>query len=308
MATERDTLLSQQRTTFVEQLRQRQVIERQRRLTLKEATLRSAMAELLHKARSEDAARMQQVRQELEAATQRYNHIAEQQAELKVRLEGLDHELTASSRRLETLEAERQTSLARLEQAFHGSNPGLDLEAIAWLGKAAQSVPAELATDLGLLQSRLTALAQQERQLQEQRRVLRERQLALQLSQELEAQYERARLKQQQEQEARTSKAAELLAKARSSADRGKFDEALGWIAQAQAMNPPQLSQVTAFREELLQERERAVREAQAAQIERLFARAKAVYEQGKYEEAVQLFGKVIEEEAALGVSGQPSR
>ena len=307
VASERDALLSKQRGAFIEQVRQRQVVERQRRLTLKEATLRSAMAELLHKTSTDDAAGMQQVRQELEAVTQRSNAVAEQQAALKARLEGLDQELAAGARRVESLEAERQTSLARLEQVFHHSNPGLDLEAIAWLGQAAQGVPAELATDLSLLQQRLTALAQQEQQLQAQQRVLRERQLALQLSREMEAQYERTRLKQQQEQDARAQKAEELLAKARESAERGKFDEALGLVAQAQATNPPQLNQITAFREELLQERERTLREAQTAQIERLFARAKAVFEQGKYEEAVELFEHVIKQEAALGASGPPA-
>lgn len=303
LTAERDALLTKQRTEFLNYIRQQQTVERQRRLTLKEANLRSAMAELLHKARQDDAARVQQIRQQLDAVTQRYHEAAQQEAVLKSRLGSLDQEAASSAQRLQVLEAERQSSLAKLEQAFRRSPPGMDSDAIAWLGQAAQHVPAELATDLGLMQQRLTAVAEQERQLQEQRRVLRERQLALQLSQEMEAQYERMRLKQQQEQEARARRAEEFLAKARQLADRGKFDDALSFVAQAQAVNPPQLSQITAFREELLREQERAMREAQAAQIERTFARAKVVFEQGNYEEAVKLFEQVIEQEATLGTA-----
>ena len=301
LSVERTTLLAKQRNDFITKLtQQQQQVEQGQRLTLKEASLRSAMADLLHKTELEESGKVEQARQAFEKAKQREADIVQHEASLSARAEKLEKGLMEALRRVEALEAERQASLASLEQTFRKPNPGLRVEVISWFNRMIQQAPPELASEMGLLQQRLMAQVEQERQLEAQRRLLRERELALQLSREMTSKYQEIQLKQREEREARSRKAEELLARANQLANRGKFDEALKLIAETQALNPPQLSKVEILREELVVAKDQAVRTARAAQVERLFAQAMKVFEQGRYEDAVPLFNQVIAEEAAL--------
>ena len=252
LAAEREAYLTRARAEFVEELKAEQAAELSRRLTVKEAVLRQSMAELLHETRRQDTDRLEERRKTLEQVKSRSAALVQQQVSLQTRLEALDREMTAKVHRADSLEAERQVSLAKLEQAFQKPNPGLRVESLAWLTQAIQQAPSELATELGLLQQRLVTKVRQEQQLDEQRRVLRERQLALQLAHEMEARYQRVQLAEQREREATAQKAEELLAKADALAGQGRFDHALQLVVQAEALNPPQLSRVMMKREALL--------------------------------------------------------
>ena len=299
LAGEREALLGKQRDRFTGQLKQQQAAGQQRRLIIKEASLRQAMAELLRKTAAEDVGRSAQLRATADGVAQRAAQLAQQQTVLQSRLESLDRALASDTRRMGDLDADRQTSLSRLEAALQRSNVVESAEALAWFGRALQSFPPELATDLGFVRQRLLARAGQERQLAEQRRVLRERQLAMQLSHQMESEFHEAELKRQREQDARARKAEELIGKAEQLAGRGRYDEALQLVAQAQALSPPQLSRVAILREQLVAAKEDATRQAQSVEIEQSFARAMDVFKQGRYEDAVVLFEKVIASEAA---------
>ncbi len=300
---ERDALLTKQRGEIVEQLKQQQAAELQRRLTLKEASLRQTMAELLHKNHIEEERQSEDLKQGLEQLRERYSQLAQRQAMLKARTEAVDRDLEGKLHRVVALEAARQTALARLEQAFQKANTDAHPEVVAWFGQVIQRMPPELSTELGLLQQRVAAAAQQQQQLHAQNRMLRERQLALQLSHEMESQYHRNQARRQQEQEAASKRAQDLLAKVDQLASRGKYDDALQLISQAQLPESPELARISMVREGLIVAKERSVRQAQDAQVERLFAHAMEVFQQGKYEEAVKLFEQVIAQEATLGDS-----
>ena len=297
---ERVTLLAKWRNEFVQHLRQQQEAELQERLTVKEASLRSAMADLLQKTGREEAAKLEQVRHALEEVKQRHARLVQQQALLTSRVEAMDRELASQTKSLQNLQAERLASLSRLEEAFQKPNPMVPPEALAWLGRTIQYMPAEVAAELIPLQQRLVNASEQEQRLQEQRRIVRERQLALELSREMESQHQQIRLRQQREQEARSRKAEELLDKAHQVAGRDNFDEALRLVSQAQALSPPQLNKIAVVREALVNARQRRLREMQAAQIQQLFTQAMQVFDQGRYEEAVDLFERVIAQEAKL--------
>ena len=96
-----------------------------------------------------------------------------------------------------------------------------------------------------------------------------------------------------------------MLARTRALLGQGKFDEALGVVAQAEPASPIQQHQATLLREDVLAQKERAVTQAQAAEIERLFTQAMDVFEQGRYEEAIALFEQVMAQEAKLGAPGR---
>jgi hypothetical protein len=78
-------------------------------------------------------------------------------------------------------------------------------------------------------------------------------------------------------------------------------------MAEAQALNPPQVSRVTMKREALLHDMERARREAKSAQLAQLFSRAMETFQRGAYQEAVVLFEQVIAQEAAMKRSATSS-
>ena len=302
---EREARLARMREEFLARIKDDHAAERQRRLTLREASLRQAMAELLHNTHLEEMSRIEQVRRTFEHARERSGLLAQEQASLSARIADFDQKLAGQFRRVDTLGLEQQAALVALEQAFQEPKRGIREEALAWFGEAIGELPPELASELGLLQQRLVMAAAQEQQLREQQRVLRERQLAMQLAQEMESKREQAVLKQRQEEEARAQKAEEWLARAEQLADQWKFDEALQLVARAQALNPPQLERITMVREELVAQRESARRRAKTEELERSFAQAMQVFEEGRYEEAVTLFEQVIAQEALL--EGSPA-
>ncbi len=307
LTVERDALLGKQRDEFIAQIKQQQAVDQQRRLIFKEASLRQAMAELLHKTTTDDSGKATRLRQALDEITARSGQLTQQQATLNARIEALGRESSSGLQRISELDGDRQTSLSRLEEAFQKPNPGLHPEALAWFGRAIKLLPPELATDLGSVHQRLLARAEQERQLAEQRRMLRERQVAMQLSHQMEVEFHQAELRQQREQEAKAKKADELLTNAEQLAGRGRYDDALQFVAQAQALSPPQLSRVAILREQLVAAKEGAARQSQTAQIEQSFARAMEVFKQGRYEDAITLFEKVIAQEATHDQGGEPS-
>ena len=304
LLTEREERLAKQRLEFANQLKQQQSLEQKRRLTLKEASLRSAMAELLHKASVEEGGRFDSLRQALQSTSQQSIVAAEHQAEFKVHLEDVGRKLAEETRQLDALEADQQKAMMHLEQVFQKPNPGLREEAIGWFTQAVQQLSPELANQLGPLQQRLVARAEQERQLQERRRMLRERALALQLSREMTAQYQREQKEAASQREAAARKAEALMTRANQFVDRGKFNEALELLAEAQALNPPQLDRITQRREELLAERARLVSQVKATELQRAFAHAMEVFQAGRYEEAIPLFERVIQQEAQTEPSG----
>lgn len=302
MRAEREARLGQQRNDFVVRFKQQEAMERQRRLTVKEASLRQAMAELLHATHAHEAEGVQRVQHALEQLQQRYGRLSQEQRLLQERIAGISKAIEAHAQRMEGLAGEEQASLAQLEEAFRKpNNTGLRTEALDWFGQVIGQLPPALATELGLLQQRLAMLAEQEQQLQEQQRVLRERQLAMEVSQEMEAQRQQQVFRRQREQEAIARKTDELLEKAKQFAERGRFDDALYVLAQAQGLNPPQISRVTAVRDEMVAAQHAAQEQAKTAELERLFARAMEVFEQGRYEDAVVLFEHVIAQEHAQG-------
>ncbi|MBI4342892.1 MAG: hypothetical protein HY599_05960 [Candidatus Omnitrophica bacterium] len=298
---ERNTRLATQRREFIEKLKQHQGLEQERRVTLKEASLRSSMAELLHKAQLEDAGRVDQARRAVDDIRGRHTKLTQQRALLATRIEAINQELAAKIDGIKELEGQRKTSMTRLEQAFHHDNPGEHAGVLTWFGRVIQQLPAEAAAELGGLHQRLAAIAEQEQKLREQRRMLRERQLALQVSREVESQYQALQAKQRREQDSKARRAEELVTQAHQFAGRGQYDEALQLLAQAQTLNPPQAQAIAAARDELLMTRERVQRQTQTVQVEQLFSRAMKVFEQGRYEEAVALFQQVIDQEAKLG-------
>ena len=299
---ERETRLSQQRNDFVARLKQQEAIERQRRLTVKEASLRQAMAELLHTTQAHETASVERAREAFQDATQRCAQVVNEQRLLQERIGGSNKAIESQVQRIAELAHEEQSSLSRLEEAFRTPNhAGLRTEALDWFGQIIGQLPSELATELGLLQQRLVVLTEQDRQLQEQQRVLRERQLAMEVSQEMETQRQQQVLRHQHEQEAIARKTDELLGKAKQFAERGRFDDALTILSQAQGLNPPQISRVTGVRDELIAARQTAQEQAKATELERMFARAMEVFQEGRYEDAIGLFERVIAQEHGQG-------
>jgi tetratricopeptide (TPR) repeat protein len=151
------------------------------------------------------------------------------------------------------------------------------------------------------MQQRLVAAAEQEERQREQRRIVRERQQALQLSREMAEQHRKIEERQQREQQVRSRNAEDLLAKADRFAAKGQFDQALELLAQAQAINPPQLDRIALMREQLIATKTQREREQQTAELDGMFRRAKTAFDAGRYEESVALFEQVIAHEAALG-------
>ena len=304
LAAERNSRLDVQRKAFIDKLKQQQIAEQERRMTLKEASLRSSMAELLTKAQAEDAKKVEQARRATEEVRERYTKVTQQHALLTTRVDAIAQELSSKSDQLKDLEDQRKGAVSRLEQAFHRPNPAQQSGVLAWFGRVIQQLPGEAASELTQLHQRLTALADQEQKLQAQRRMLRERQLALQVSREVESQYQELQARQRREQDALARRAEELLAKSHQLATRGDYDGALQLLTQAQVLNPPQADAISVARDELMRTRASMQQQAQSAQVEQLFDRAKRVFEQGRYEEAMVLFQQVIEQEAKQGMPG----
>lgn len=300
---ERQGLLAQRRQAFLAKLRQEQEGEHRRRLTLKEAAFRQGMADLLYKARVQATAERDHLERALDAAAKRYAEAATRQGDAQNRMRRSDQELAAKLDRAKTVELEWEDAVHRLELALDESSLNAHPELLVWFNETADSLAPELASELRVLPPRVMSRAEQERELEEQRRVLRERQLALQLAREMEAHHERLRLKQEEERQAKAQKADQLLEKARRLAERAAYDEALQALLEAQALDPPQLERVLIAREEILAAKERAARQARAAELEQMFSRAMKAFEEGRFEDAIPLFEKVIADEAVLEAS-----
>lgn len=300
LGAQRDAELTKQRTEFLASLKQQQQLERQQRLTIKEANLRQSMAQLLQQSRGSAEQEWSTAQASLEGVRARAGQIAQEQAELTKRLETLERDATAHAHRADSLEAERQVAMAQLEETLQRGDPEHSEAALQWFGEAIQELPPEIAGDLGHLQQRMASWAQQERALRQQRDVLRQRQLALQIAHEMEAKYRQAQLKQQREAEAKARRVEELLDRAVQLTERGKFDEALQLIGEAQALSPADGHRVAMLRDEVLAAKSQQAREAQMAQLQQTFSKAMKAFEQGRYEESIALFEQVIAQESSL--------
>lgn len=304
-ATERETLLAKRCGDFTQQVTQQQQAELQQRLMIKEARLRSAMAALLDQTDREAAAERVQVRLGLDEILQRANRLAQQEGSLRSQAGAMDREIETAIARLRGLEAERRSSVDRLEQAFLQVDLAARPVALGWLTRTIRFVPPEAVPELVSLHERLVVSLEQEQRLHEQRRLVREREHALQLSRDIASQRRQRQLRQQQELEASSRKADGLLGKARQRMTAGAFDHALQLLAQAQALNPPQANQVASVRDEVIGAKAEAQRRDEAVRIKRLFAEAIHLFEEGRYDEAVPLFDQVIAQEATLDPSRQ---
>jgi hypothetical protein len=301
LAAERSAVLSKQRSEFSRKLQNEQQADRDRRLTLKEASLRSAMAELLNKTEREEAGKVMQARDAFQDLETRFSKLTQQHAMLSSKIEAGEKDLRAQVDDLESLAGEREATLAKLEEVFEKQPISVRPQAISWLSQTIRYLPAEVSNELVPIQQRLIAFAEQEEKLARQRKTVREKQLALQLSREMEQQHAEAINRERRDREARGKKADAIMEKAHKLAGHGKYDEALALVAEAQALNPPQMQQIVLAREQILADRAARFRQAEAQEIERLFGQAMNVYEQGRYEEAIGLFEEVISQEAKLG-------
>ncbi len=302
LESERDAQLARVRQGFVAKLQEQFAVESARRLTLKEASLRSGMADLLRKTSEQEDPQVARARERLADLHHRRITATQHHALLKARVEDAARELEAALQRAKDLQRQREASLTHLEQALQSPHASDNEQALAWLGRALPSLPPAIAADLEALQQRMAALIRQERELAEQRRVLRERQLALQLSRDLELQYQRNRLQQQQEAQARAKRIEGGITRANELASRGQFDDAVHALEQveAQAGDAAQAARIKTLREDMVAAKTAAARKQEAARVERLFSNAMTVYQRGDYEHAMLLFQQVIDDEAKL--------
>ncbi|MBI3323743.1 MAG: hypothetical protein HYZ92_00495 [Candidatus Omnitrophica bacterium] len=306
---QRDAILKQRRDEFTRKLQQQQQLERQRRIVLKEAGLRQAMAEVLQKTQAKETSPVEPLRQALEEIDRRESQLAQQQTTLKSRLDTVAAALTQTTHELETLEGQRKDSLVRLETAFERSGPGLSPEALKWFSQFVQQTPPEVAAELGLLQQRLVARTEQERQLKEQHRMLRERELALQVSHQVEEQYQRLQEDRRRESEERSRRAQDLVNRATQLRERGQFNKALELVAEAQALNPPPpvAGSIALLRDQIMSEKGEAVTQAQYSYVESIFSNAMQAFQRGDYEQAIKMFEQVVSQEEREGSSSSRS-
>ncbi len=306
---QRNTLVAGRREEFAAKLKEQQQAERQARLFLKEAGLRQAMAGLLHESSTQEAALFDDAQRQLDQVRKRQAQLATRQTTLTARLQTLERDLAAMAHQVEGLEAERQISLGNVDQAFQRLRVNAEQNGVlAWFAQTIQQAPFDLATDLGLIQQRVVAHAEQARQLEQQRQMLRERQLALQVSHEMERRYLQEQQQHERELEAKSRKADELLARAKQLAQRQQFDQALQLLSQALALNPPQASVIALAQEEITATKKQVQRQTQLAQVQQMFANAMQAFNQGHYDEAIPLFEQIIAQEAQLGVTPDQER
>ena len=296
---DREAAVAAQRRAMADKLQQQQVTEQHRRMTVKEASLRQSMAETLHQTRTQSEGELGYLRQAVDKAGVRQHELAERQAQIAPRAQTLERQLASATDRLQGLAGEWTQVLAQVELALQQTDLAAHPEVAAWYQQTLRYLDAGLSAELSPIPQRALTRAQQERELATQQRQLRERQLALQLAREMEEQRYEQRLAQQREQEANAKQADRLLAKADTLASHGNYDQALQTVAEAQALNPPQMARVMVARQQLLAAQERTARQATSEELERLFTRAMKVFQDGRYEEAIELFEQVIAKEGA---------
>jgi len=138
---EREARVARVRNEFIGRLKTQQAAEQKRRLTIREASLRHAMAKLLHNTHLEEMSRIEQVRQTSENARERSSFLAQEQASLSARIASLEEKLATYVRRAQTFGLEREAALTSLEQAFHEPKTGIAQEPLAWFGQVIGQLP-----------------------------------------------------------------------------------------------------------------------------------------------------------------------
>lgn len=298
---ERDAFAAAQRSEFIGRVAQELRAEHKQRLRLQEAEFRTELVQLLQQTNREQIDQLLEIHQHFDRATQRYSQALQYCALWEARSEALNQQLAARIHRVDELEIARTTALAKLEEALQASalserRPVL----FAWFSKAVERLPADIETELEWLRRRVEQRVANVQQTEAQRRMVRDRQMALQISRELEVRYQRARVKQQQEQQVRARKAQELLARVEPLEHRGQLDEAIKLVSQAQELDPGCAGTAVLVRRRLIAARDQAVRRAQSEQLEQMFARAMDLFKQQHYDEAVVLFQQVVAQERLL--------
>jgi len=267
---------------------------------MKEASLRQDMAELLHTTRIQHAGEVGYVRRAREEATERFSKLTDRQTESIKRLEAVEISLADQADRARSLGIEWENAIDKVEIALQRLDPNANPEAVKWFQDTIRYLTPDLNADLAPLPGRALARAAKERELAEQQRALRERQLALQLAKEMEGQRRIARQKEKEIREKKAEKADDLLHRADRLAARGDHQGALEILAEAQALQPPQLSRIMIAREEVLTAEAQVARVAKSAELERLFTTAMNAFESGDYEKSIMLFEQVVAAEATL--------
>jgi len=296
---QRDDILAKRRAEYVDRLRKQQVAELQTRLMYKEATLRQAMADLLGKSQKREEDSYSQAKKTFDEVKQRHADITQRQALLATKLQAMEQQIAETGRRLEQHQASRGSSLAKLEQSFRKSS-SMGADDLTWFGQVVKQSPPELASELGMIYQRLVLKAEQDRQVQEQQRMLRERELAMQVSHEMERRYQQEQAQRQRVAEAANRKFDEAMNRAKTLQHNGLYDEALRVLATIQTSNPSQANQIALMQQDLQSAKDEATRQAKASQVQRLYNDAMKSFQQGRYEEAVGLFERVIEADAGL--------
>lgn len=297
---EREVQITAQRKALKTRLMQEQNIEQHRRMTMKEASLRQDMAELLHTTRIQFAGEIGYVRRSHEEATERFSKLTARQTKSNQILEAAEINLADQTDRARSLGIEWDNTVDELEIALQRLDPNANPEAFKWFQDTILYLTPDLNAELAPLPQRVLARAAKERELVEQQRALRERQLSLQLAKEMEGQRRIARKREKKIRERKAQKADDLLQRVKRLAARGDHQEALILLTEAQALQPPQLNRIMIVREEVLTARAQQARAAKSAELERLFTTAMKAFETGDYEKSIVLFEQVVNAEAAV--------
>lgn len=297
---EREVQITARRKALKTRLMQEQNIEQHRRMTMKEASLRQDMAELLHTTRIQFAGEIGYVRRSHEEATERFSKLTARQTKSNQILEAAEINLADQTDRARSLGIEWDNTVDELEIALQRLDPNANPEAFKWFQDTILYLTPDLNAELAPLPQRVLARAAKERELVEQQRALRERQLSLQLAKEMEGQRRIARKREKKIRERKAQKADDLLQRVKRLAARGDHQEALILLTEAQALQPPQLNRIMIVREEVLTARAQQARAAKSAELERLFTTAMKAFETGDYEKSIVLFEQVVNAEAAV--------
>jgi len=297
---EQSQLIARRRDEFAAKLQQQREADLHSRLVVKEADLRQALAELLREAREQEARLVQAAEEQGRQAKQRLANVKNRHAALQAREQTLDQARASVMREVEALDHQRQISLAGLTETIQNSHQRFSRDTAIWFERVLEQLPPEQTMELGLVMRRALAQVERERQLEGQRRVLRERQLALHISREMEAGFAQEQQKRQQEETVKARQADEWLTKAKQLMARGQFDQALQFVAKAQALNPPQAATLAVIQDDIIVAKAQAHRRQTIEEVERLFANAMRAFEQGQYEDAIALFEQVVAKEANL--------
>ncbi len=305
---EYETLLATRQEAFSQQLKQQQATEQKRRLILKEASLRQAMADLMNDMGLQHTQQNVALQQSLNDARQQLSQLDGQYAALQARVQTLSEALEASRHRIEQWDVSWSDWPIRFEEAFQRVPKGLDnSEVLQWFHTVLTQLPERLALELETIHQRVVVKAQQNLLLQEQHQFQRQRTLAMQLSHEMEQQYQQIQQEAQQIQQARRQKVEALLAKANGLSAKGQFNEALQCVVQAQALDAPEPSRIVLVRDDILTAQRQTLEQTTTQEIQQLFTKAIQAFQQEQYEQAIHLFEEVVAQEAVLNAAMEKS-